>query len=345
MIQLPKKSFIASPRARAKSKKLSIDLNEVTGSGPSGRIIEEDVIFFYNNTDSEGLSPTVENRKITPLAKKIAIVENLDLNAMQGSVINGKITSKVIRDALNRKNSTQYKVTDTFPLEVNKKPLTGIRRTIANRMSASKRDIPHVTLTVKTEATQLVKYRSEINEQLNGRVKVSFTDLLVKIAAECLRQNPLINISLIDNEIIYHNDINVGIAVALDEGLVVPVVKSPDKMSIEDIALDRRDIVSKARNGKLKPSHLQNGRFTISNLGMYEVDAFTPIINPPETAILGVGRIIDDVIVENGTLRFGKTLVLSLSFDHRVIDGAPAASFLEKVKRLIEDPVKIENTV
>jgi pyruvate dehydrogenase E2 component (dihydrolipoamide acetyltransferase) len=323
VVHLLDEKFLITPRANATAKRLNISLEGVSGSGPNGRIIEQDVLHF-------SMIGKDETHNITPLAKKIVTIEKIDLNPIQGTGIHGKITSADVLIHVNQDKTNETKNV----------PFNGIRKLIAHRMSQSKRTAPHVTLTVKTEVTKLVKYRTLLNGQGN-ETKVSYTDLLVKFVAESLRQHQLINVSLKEDELIYHNDINIGVAVALEEGLVVPIIQSADKKSVAQIAHDVKQKVGRARSGKLKSHDLENGRFTISNLGMYEVDAFTPVINLPESAILGVGRIIEDIIVQNEQIRIGKTMVLSLSFDHRVMDGVPAAMFLGKLKQFIENPEEI----
>jgi pyruvate dehydrogenase E2 component (dihydrolipoamide acetyltransferase) len=325
---LDKTSF-ASPRARAYAKKLAIPLERLDGSGPHGRIIEEDVIYYTKQMKSqltEATPPENLHRKITPLARNIANIENIEIEHVNGSGLDGKIISTDILKQIHR----------SYNIEQKKIPLAGIRKVIAKRMSDSKRNAPHVTLTVKAEATNLVNFRNAYMKK--HTIKISFTDLLVKIVAESLRQHPKINVSLEENMLTYHSDINIGIAVAQEEGLIVPVIHHAEQKSLEQISEDLKEKVNKARAGKLKLTDTENSRFTISNLGMYQVDAFTPVINQPESAILGVGRMVEDIIVENSQIRIGKTMVLSLSFDHRVMDGAPAAEFLGEIKSFIENP-------
>ncbi|ARK29725.1 2-oxo acid dehydrogenase subunit E2 [Halalkalibacter krulwichiae] len=325
MIQFPVKHVIASPRARAKAKNLGINLSEFEGSGPLGRIIESDVIFNHQQTKSN-VDRILPQSKASPLAKKMAEVEQVSLHLVEGSGVGGKIVSKDIHNYLNSATPTIQ--------EMQRKPLQGIRKIIADKMTYSKKNIPHVTLTVKVDASDLVDFRDSIKSNYEN---VSYTDLLIKILAKSLKQFPSINVSLEEDTIISHEDVNVGMAVAISNGLVVPVIQNANEKTITEIAKLTSELVNKAQKGKLTSTDLSNGRFTLSNLGMYAVDGFTPIINPPESAILGVGRIKEDLFVENSQIRIGKSLVLSLSFDHRVIDGAPAAEFLGYIKELIEN--------
>lgn len=327
-----------SPRAKASIDKFNVPLHEFSGSGPNGRIIEHDVLYFlkengmYLDKNSYISKPF---KKATPLAVKISKIENVNLESIQGTGYGGKIRSI---DVLKVVNVNKEKIISSAK-EI---PFSGMRKIIATRMSESKRTAPHVTLTVKTDATKLVNLRNKLVEKNN--IRKTYTDMLLKIVSKSLKENPKINVSLNENKLYFHNDINIGIAVALEDGLVVPVIQNVDQKSLEEINHEVLDKVNRARKGKLKESDLKNGRFTISNLGMYAVDAFTPVINPPESAILGVGRIIEDIFVRNEQIRIGKSMVLSLSFDHRVMDGAPAADFLGHIKDLIENPEKINIT-
>ncbi|WP_164553325.1 2-oxo acid dehydrogenase subunit E2 [Brevibacillus marinus] len=337
--------IFASPRARRKAELLGISLQQVEGSGPAGRIIEADVLFYQSENEIafSGGKPIGHQEKrgaaATPLAKKIAEVNNIDLDLVEGSGWKGKImsadvlraASAAVRDSLPNRSA---------PL---RSPMSAMRKTIAERMVYSKQSAPHVTLTVKADVTKLVELRNRWIQEA-AAVKPSYTDILVKVAAQSLRNHPHVNVSLDQGEIVYHQDCHIGVAVALDEGLIVPVIHDAEQKSLAKIAAELKEKVKRAKQGKVRPEDLQNGRFTISNLGMYEVDGFTPIINPPESAILGVGRIVEDLIVENGRIRIGKTMMLSLSFDHRVMDGAPAALFLKNIKDLLENPESLGMT-
>jgi pyruvate dehydrogenase E2 component (dihydrolipoamide acetyltransferase) len=333
--ELQANRIFATPRARKMAKFLEIPLDRVEGTGPNGRIIEEDVRLYQAfNGDAATSYPTQlkgpEEKKVkaTPLAKKVAKVRKIDLSMVEGTGFEGKIVGL---DVLNF----------TPSMEQLRTPLSGMRKIIAERMVFSKQTSPHVTITVKTEMTKMEQYRSQL---LETGSKVSYTDILVKVVALALQNHPRINVSLDKGEIVHHQDFHIGVAVAVEDGLVVPVIHNANQRSLSDISKTLKEKVKRVKQGKMVPDDFNNGRFTISNLGMYEVDAFTPIINQPESAILGVGRIIEDLIVNNGQIRIGKTMVLSLSFDHRVIDGAPAALFLKNIKDLLEQPESLQNT-
>ena len=214
-------------------------------------------------------------------------------------------------------------------------PLTAVRKTIAERLTKSHMAAPHVTLMREIDVTALRKSRERLFER-SREVRISYTDMLVKACAETLRAYPLMNSSLEGDKIRIIEQINIGIAVAIQSGLIVPVVRNADRKSLTEIAMELRNLVTKAGKGDLTVSQVTGGTFTITNLGMYGVDNFTPIINPPETAILGVGRIIEKPMVINGKIKARSVMALSLTFDHRVVDGAVAAQFLAELAKILE---------
>ncbi|MGO4890545.1 dihydrolipoamide acetyltransferase family protein [Anaerobacillus sp. MEB173] len=320
-----------TPAARKLAEEHQLDLGAILGTGPLGRIYKADVEkYLENNT-----------KKITPLAKKIAENEGIDYSQLEGSGLNGKIVKDDIVSP--RPSAEAEKETVVSPSQDKRVPLKGIRKVVADRMSQSAYTAPHVTLTSEIDMTNCVNVRQELLpaiEKMNGH-RLSFNEIIVKATAQTLRNHPEINISLQDQEIIYHSAINVGFAVAVPNGLVVPVVKGADKMGLAQITEECKTLGGLAREGKLLPEQMQGGTFTISNLGMYAVDGFSPIINQPEAAILGVGRIVEKPVAYNGEIALRSMMVLSLSFDHRIIDGAPAAAFLTELKEILEHPLKL----
>jgi pyruvate dehydrogenase E2 component (dihydrolipoamide acetyltransferase) len=200
-----------------------------------------------------------------------------------------------------------------------------------------------VTLSIEVNASALVKLSDELERKTN--VKITYTDILVKIVSVLLRNHPYLNATLEGDEIKIIDEINIGIAVALNQGLIVPVIKNADTKSIVDISKEAHELANKARENKLTPDEVTGGTFTISNLGMYNIDSFTPIINPPQTAILGVGRIKKSPVIINDTISLGYTMWLSLTFDHRVMDGHVAANFLRELAEVIEDEDKLRKFV
>jgi pyruvate dehydrogenase E2 component (dihydrolipoamide acetyltransferase) len=219
-------------------------------------------------------------------------------------------------------------------------PLAGIRRTIAERMLKSQQTVAEVTITSEVDMAEVVKLRGQIGvewEKQHG-FRPSYTDVIVKAVARALREHPKLNSTLTDQGIQLHSEINVGIGVALDDGLIVPVVRNADQKSLVDVSRAVRDLGERARTNQLTRDDVGGGTFTISNLGTFGVETFTPIINLPECAILGVGRIVERAVVREGQLVARPTMWLSLTFDHRIVDGAPAAQFLGRVRQLLESP-------
>jgi pyruvate dehydrogenase E2 component (dihydrolipoamide acetyltransferase) len=216
-------------------------------------------------------------------------------------------------------------------------PLTDIRRVTAEKMIESYAK-PQVTITMEVDASGIVDLRRKILKEVGlGGAKVSFTDMIVKVCAEALRRHPLMNSTWTDEGIRLLDEINIGIAVASDEGLRVPVIKNADKKSLNDIASQAMELIERTRQGNITLGEVSGGTFTVTNLGMFNVETFTPIMNPPEVAILGVGRINRKPVVLNEQIVKRDMICLSLSFDHRVVDGATAAKFLQTVREMIED--------
>ncbi len=267
VVAQPVERGLASPAAKRLARELGIDLMQVRGTGPSGRIVEDDVKRF------------AEQATVQPRVREVI-------------------------------------------------PLAGIRKTTAERLSFSARTAPHSTITMEIDMTNAAKLHKE--------TAASYTDILVKAVAAALKEHPLLNSTLDGEQIKVFEDINVGVAVATEQGLVVPVVHKADKKTLVEISQATKDLTEKARQGKLTKENLTGGTFTITNLGMYEVDIFIPIINPPETAILGIGRITETPVLVDQEIKVKPFMQLSLSFDHRVVDGAPAAQFLQKVKQILE---------
>ena len=213
--------------------------------------------------------------------------------------------------------------------------MSGMRKAIARNMLASVQTSPTVTFNLSVDMSEMKRYR----EQLKAKeIKVSYTDLLVKFVAKALTEFPLLNCSVEDNKIVYKHYVNMGVAVALDNGLLVPNIADADRKSLTEISAEVKELAKLAREGKLPPEKLRGGTFTITNLGMYGIESFTPIINQPEVAILGVNTMEDKVVVRNGEMVIRPMMNLSLTADHRVVDGSVAAQFLQRVKSLLENP-------
>lgn len=319
-----------TPAARRVAKQKGIGLQEVPGSGPKGRIHVADVVSYSINHASP---------KATPLAKKLAHAQGVNLSGMQGSGTNGKILKQDVEGSL------ASPVTTTQPVQQVKRTvkLDGMRKVIAKRMAESAYTAPHVTLNSEIDMSKAI----EIRKQLLGKIekqtgfRLSYTEIILKAVAQTLKNHPIINASLQGDEIVFHDEVNIGLAVAVDNGLVVPVIKHADLKGLAALTEECKTLGNAARENKLTPAQFSGGTFTISNLGMYAVDTFTPIINQPELAILGVGRIVEKPVGINGAIVLRPMMGVSLSFDHRVIDGAPAAAFLTDLKTVLENPFEL----
>ena len=216
-------------------------------------------------------------------------------------------------------------------------PIEGIRRTIATRMLQSLQTMAQVTLTTEANVADAMALRAGISRQWT-ELSLSPLHLAVKATARALKDHPRLNAVQGEDEVQLMDEVNIGVAVSLPEGLITPVIRNADQKTLAQIAGEARDLASKTREGRARPEEVTGGTFTISNLGAYEVDAFTPIINPPQVAILGVGRVVEKPVILHGEIAKGAMMYLSLTFDHRVVDGAPAAEFLQKLKGYLEDP-------
>ncbi|MED4690169.1 dihydrolipoamide acetyltransferase family protein [Peribacillus frigoritolerans] len=319
----------ATPAARRVAKAQLVELALVPGNGPNGRVHLKDI----NQYVSTGQIKT----KVTPLAKKIAEQENIDLSAISGSGLNGKIVKHDITATIPGKN----KKASTFSEK--RRKISGMRKVIADRMSQSAFTAPHVTLTSEIDMTKVKELRVQllpIIEKQTG-FRLSYTEVIIKAVGSVLSRFPSINASFVNDEIIYNDDVHIGLAVAVPDGLMVPVMYDVNHKGLADLTTEAKDIGKRAREQKLLPEQLKGSTFTISNLGMYAIDGFTPIINQPETAILGVGRMQEKPVVIKGAIEVRPMMTISMSFDHRVIDGAPAAEFLTELKRVLENPFEL----
>jgi pyruvate dehydrogenase E2 component (dihydrolipoamide acetyltransferase) len=217
--------------------------------------------------------------------------------------------------------------------------LTRIQLTAARRLTESKQNAPHFYLTLEVDMAEALKLRSTLNEQAQGAVKVSVNDLVVKACAWALQQHPNLNSTYRDGKLLLHDRINISVAVALEEGLVSPVIPDVDRKSLGQIARDSKAMIERARAGKLRPEDYADGTFTVSNLGMFDVDTFIAIINPPQAGILAVGAVREVPVVRDGQLAIGQIMKVTLSADHRATDGAQGARFLGDVRRALEKPL------
>ncbi len=322
--------IFASPRARKVAARRNVDLSRVKGSGPGGRIVERDVRAYLE------AQPVA-----TPVARRMAAEAGLELSEVQGTGPGGRVTKADVETALARVSlEARGEEPSAAPPVSEAVPLTGLRGVIAQRMSTSAHTTARVTLTTEVDATDFVQLRARLKEQLEPSLgfAVSYTDILVAIVARALREYPYMNVRLADEEIQPLSHINVGVAVDTERGLLVPVIRSADQKGIAEIGRTLRELAARAHAGKSTPDDLTGGTFTITNLGMYDIDSFTPIINLPECAILGAGRLHEKPAVHDGQICVRRMMILSLTFDHRLVDGAPAARFLQRIRQLVEQP-------
>mgnify|MGYP001296970369 CR=1 FL=1 len=313
----------ASPAAKRVARENQIDLSKVTPSGPNGRIVERDVLSYIQE----------HKVKATPVAKKIAIERQVDLKAIQKSP-GQRITKQDLEDQI---------IQDVDNAVDNTIPVIGMRKIIADSMTYSKKVAPHIYLSLEVDMSKVIDLRERLIPLVQAQhdVKLSYNHILIKAAATALRLNPLINSSFTEEKIILKQHINIGLAVALKDGLIVPVIKDADKKGLAFIAKETEELVQKAKSKKLLPDEYQGGTFTITNLGMFDIESFCAIINQPETAILAVGKIIKKPVVIDEEITIRPMMNLTLSCDHRAIDGAVGAKFLQNLKQILEEPVNM----
>ncbi len=321
-----KKAFVpATPSARRIAKELDIDLSLVPGSGPGGRVTEKDVTRYHE----EGPPPP----KITPLALEMANQAGLDITALTGTGEGGKITQADVEKALSQEEITEEAAP---PASI---PFTGMRKAVADNMYASLQQTAQLTTFTEVDVTEMVGFRDIIREEYKkDDIRISYNDIIILAVSRALKRYPIMNSTLVEDEILLHDSVNMGIAVALDDGLIVPVLRDADKKGLLQIAKEARILAKNARKGNLSMDEVTGGTFTISNVSMFQVDGLTPILKPPETGILGIGRVKEKPAVYKGEIAIRSMMFLSLTFDHRVVDGAPANAFLETAARYLEHP-------
>lgn len=347
------------PAARRLARERGLDLGQVNGTGPNGRILLADVEAALQAPAASPVSPDpaathpepVEGRDrvpVVPAARRLARENDVDLATVNGSGPQGRILIEDVEEAIAlRQDQGQQELMPAAPGPPadGVVPLTGIRGAVATRMLQSIQTTAQVTLTTEAIVTDAMQLRRGLSrhhsEEAGGNIGP--LPVAVKAAAEALRRHPRMNAietTGVDGEaqVQMLPEVNIGLAVALEEGLVTPVIRSADGKSLAQLAAENRDLAARTREGRTRPEEISGGTFTITNLGANEIDGFTPIINPPQVGILGVGRVVEKPVIVNGEVAKGETMYLSLTFDHRVIDGAPAAEFLQTVKSLLEDP-------
>lgn len=323
---VPAQPVRASPAARRRARELGVGLQEVVGTGPDGAVTVEDVERHAAQKAAREAPPEV---RATPAARHLAQELGVDLASVTPSGPGGRITREDVERAA-REAALAPAAAEIVPLE-------GVRAVIAQRMHRSLQETAQVTLTTEVDATNLVQARSQVNaaREQAGLPPLSYNAILVKVVAVALSAFPYMNATFVEGAIHRHKEIHVGVAVDTERGLLVPVVRNADRKSIAQIDAELRALVERALAGQSTLDDLSGGTFTITNLGALGVEVFTPVLNYPEVGILGVGRIAPKPVVYQGGLYIRERLPLSLTFDHRLVDGAPAARFLQRVGSLI----------
>lgn len=282
--------------------------------------------------------PAEERIKASPLARRLAREHGVDLAALTGTGPEGRITKEDVEAYLARTAGAAPAAPPTPPLRTEEVPLGRPRRTVAQRMVEAKGPVPHFYVTVEIRMDAALDLRRQLNAALGEKV-VSVNDLVVKAAALALRAFPNLNASYRGETVLRYGEVHVGVAVDRPEGLIVPVIRHADRKGLVAIAREARDLAERARSGRLRPEELEGGTFTVSNLGMFEVESFAAIINPPQAAILAVGTALPRAVVDGGQVRAAHVMKATLSADHRVTDGAEAARYLAELRRLLETPL------
>ena len=335
--ELSTKEIPATPVARKMAAAHGLDLSSVHPTGKGGKVTKADVQAFIS------IAPPVDQRDIvaSPAARKTARLQEVNLDLVIGSGPGGRIQALDVEEFLSRQTQTGFPKESQIP-EGEIIPLIGMRRTIAERITLSYQSIPHIQFTERVDMTKFNKARNDYNELAlkRGNEKISVTAVLVKSVAMVLVENPWLNSSLTDDTITIHKDINIGVAVALDEGLIVPVVKNANQKNINQIAFEVNDLTTKARSGTLNITDVKGGTFTISNLGPFGIEQFNAIINPPEAGILAIGSTTSEVVaLPDNEIAVRPIMRFTLSADHRIVDGAIAAKFIGDFKGTLENPI------
>jgi pyruvate dehydrogenase E2 component (dihydrolipoamide acetyltransferase) len=331
------------PAARRLARDNNVDLGQVGGSGPQGRILLQDVEKAIRARTETPAGAPDGRVPVVPAARRLAREHGIDLARVPGSGPQGRILIEDVEKAVaqaadgirDSEESGRYETAAAPGGQTVK--LTGIRGIIATRMLQSLHTMAQVTLTTEADVTEATLLRRGLSRN-QSEGSISPLHLVIKATAEGLKRHPRMNALQSEDQVQLMNEINIGVAVALDEGLVTPVIRDAGSKSLGQLSAEGRNLAARTREGGIRPDEISGGTFTITNLGANDIDGFTPIINPPQVGILGVGRVVEKPVIRDGQITKGSTMYLSLTFDHRVVDGAPAAEFLQTVKGLLEDP-------
>ncbi|SKC87857.1 2-oxo acid dehydrogenase subunit E2 [Maledivibacter halophilus] len=318
----------ATPAARRAAREKHIELSQIRGTGPKGRIQLCDVESFREIEKSR--------KRSTPLAANIAKAQGINIEDIEGSGFKNKVLKADVEKYLSHEKNLREEEDKIIPL-------TGMRKVIGSRMRDSYFTAPTFTLNIDVDMTNVKALRNEVKDSIFNETgnKITFTDIIIMAVSKALMKYPIVNASLVEEGILLHNYVNIGLAVGLDEGLLVPVIRDTHKKSLSEIVNSTKDVIERTKNNKLLPDEMEKSTFTISNLGMFGITHFNPIINQPNSAILGVNTITDKMVVINKKPDIRPIMCLSLTVDHRVIDGAPGAKFLQYLKDLLENPMKL----
>ncbi len=330
----PGERVFSSPRARLRAEENGVNIAAIPGSGPDGLVIERDVNAYMANKPA-----------VTPLAANIAKAQGVDLSGVTGSGSNGKIKvfdlpggSPAAAPAAQESPAAVQQSRGTHT-----EKMSGMRKAISRNMLASKETNAQTNHRIKVDMTAAIALRKQYKDL---GIKISYNDIIVRACAKALADMPIVNASVEGDSILYHDYVNVGTAVSVPGGLIVPVIKDADIIGLSGIAARSAELIEKAREGRLTDADYHGGTFTVSSLGMFDLDDFVAIINPPESAILAVGKIAKTPVVVTNEEGEGEDAIviksmcaLCLSYDHRIIDGAEAAKFLQKVKNYLQNPV------
>ena len=326
----------ASPIARRLARDQGVDLALVTGTGPGGRIVEADVL---SAADAARTAAEAGRIMASPLARRLAREQGLDLAGITGTGPGGRVVEADIITAVAARDAAPE--SGAAPEGTGRADLSRMRQAIARVTSDSKREAPHFYVAADVDMTAAMAFRREINDELPSSSRVSVNDLIVKASALAIGKHPKFNSFFRGDHLQINPSINVGIAIALESGLIVPGIPECESKTLAQIAAASRDLVDRANNGTLQAEEYTGTTYSVSNLGMFDVDSFTAIIFPPHAAILAVGAVKEQPVVRDGMLAIAEIMKATLSVDHRVADGAEAAQFLMEIKRLLERPITL----
>ena len=337
----------ASPIARRLARERGVDLTAVTGTGPAGRIIEADILAAAEAATAAAIAARIP---ASPIARRLAREHGIDLATINGTgpggrIIEADITAAIAQPAPSQPAPEPAPAASPQPTPpddpATRADLSRMRQTIANVTSASKREAPHFYVASDIDMTAAMSLRREINDELPPAARVSVNDLIVKASALAIGKHPKFNSFYRGDHLQMNPSVNIGIAIALESGLIIPGIPQCENKTLTQIAAASRDLIDRANHGALQAEEYAGTTYSVSNLGMFDIDSFTAIIFPPHAAILAVGAVKEQPIARNGQLAIAQIMKTTLSVDHRVADGAEAAQFLTEIKRLLEKPVNL----